>query len=138
MGKSETPEIGVLNVQLTEAGATGVFFDGLPEVFECLQWHGAEVLQMPAGATCLATSPDCAVQAMRWGTRAFSMQFHLELEPDTVQNWAQIPEHAASLQAALGPGAVDKFDAACAARMKDFNALAERVNINWLQTSAQV
>ena len=71
VGKSNTPEIGVLNVQLTEAGATGVFFDGLSEVFECLQWHGAEVLQMPAGATCLATSPDCAVQAMRWGTRFF-------------------------------------------------------------------
>ena len=66
------------------------------------------------------------------------MQFHLELEPDTVQNWAQIPEYAASLEAVLGPGAVDEFDAACAARMKDFNALAERVYINWLQTSAQV
>ena len=127
-----------MKVQLTEAGATGVFFDGVPEVFEFLQWHGAEVLQMPAGATCLATSPDCAVQAMRWGTRAFSMQFHVELEAGTVRNWAEIPEYAASLEAALGPGAVDEFDAACAARMMDFNALAERVYINWLQTSAPV
>ena len=64
VGPSDTPEIGVMKVQLTEAGATGVLFDGLPETFETLQWHSAEVKQMPAGAQCLATSPACAVQAM--------------------------------------------------------------------------
>ncbi len=37
VGKSAVPEIGVLDVQLTEAGATGVLFDGLPERFDCLQ-----------------------------------------------------------------------------------------------------
>ena len=82
VGPSETPEIGVLDVQLTEAGATGVLFDGLPEKFECLQWHSAEVKVMPAGAQCLATSAACPVQAMKWGTRAVSMQFHVELEAD--------------------------------------------------------
>ena len=63
VGPSKTPEIGVLDVQLTELGASGVFFDGLPEIFPTLQWHSAEVQQMPAGAECLATSPACAVQA---------------------------------------------------------------------------
>ena len=49
-GKAETPEIGVLDVHLTAEGEAGIFFDGLPETFRCLQWHGAEVQQMPAGA----------------------------------------------------------------------------------------
>lgn len=136
VGKSQTPEIGVYDVQLTEQGATGVLFDGLPERFPCLQWHSAEVQQMPAGAQCLATSPDCAVQAMRWGTRAYSFQFHVEIESDTVGNWAEIPEYAASLESALGVGAAKQLEQACAEKMEEFNNLAERLYINWLQTSA--
>jgi GMP synthase-like glutamine amidotransferase len=137
VGKSAIPEIGVLDVQLTEDGATGVFFDGLPERFDCLQWHSAEVTKMPAGAQCLATSPACAVQAMRWGTRAYSTQFHVELEADTVRNWADIPAYSEALDKAMGEGAVARLDAECGARMDAFNTMAERLYINWLQTSAK-
>ena len=137
VGPSETPEIGILDVQLTEAGATGVLFDGLPDKFECLQWHSAEVKTLPAGAQVLATSPACPVQAMKWGTRAFSMQFHVELEADTVQNWANIPEYAGALEKAMGKGAVETFDTACAARMDTFNNMAERLYINWLQATSR-
>ena len=136
VGKSATPEIGILSVNLTEAGASGVLFDGLPEQFETLQWHSAEVKTMPAGAQCLATSPDCAVQAMKWGTRAYSTQFHLEMEDDTVDNWAGIPAYAQALETAIGPGAVTKLAADCSQRMTAFNTMAERVYINWLQTTA--
>lgn len=136
VGPSDTPEIGVMDVQLTEAGATGVLFDGLPERFDCLQWHSAEVKTLPGGAQVLATSPACAVQAMKWGTRAYSMQFHVEIEADTVQNWNTIPEYAGALDAAIGAGAVKELDAACAARMETFNEMAERLYINWLQATA--
>ncbi len=136
VGKSEAPEIGVMDVHLTEQGATGVFFDGLPEQFKCLQWHGAEVQKLPSGAQCLATSPDCAVQAMRWGTRAFSVQFHVEIQTDTVRNWAEIPEYAVALRNALGEHGVDTLEQACVAQMQSFNAMAERLYINWLQAAA--
>ena len=61
-GVLEQPEIGVMPVQLTEAGATSIILDDLPDMFDCLQWHSVEVKTMPAGAICLATSPACAVQ----------------------------------------------------------------------------
>ena len=138
VGPSATPEIGVLDVHLTERGASGVFLDGLPETFKTLQWHSAEVQQMPPGAECLATTDACAVQAMKWGPRAYSVQFHLEVEADTVANWAGIPEYAAALTAALGAGGQAKLDAACAAEMARFNEHAERVYINWMQTAARV
>ena len=134
---SQTPEIGVMDVQLTEAGATGVLFDGIPEVFKTLQWHSAEVTQMPAGATCLATSPDCAVQAMKWETRAFSVQFHLEIEHDTVENWAQIPAYEAALEQAMGADGVQKMREAAAQNQANFEKAAERFYINWLQTTAR-
>jgi len=137
VGPSKTPEIGVLDVHLTEAGASGVFFDGLPEKFDCLQWHSAEVTELPAGTQVLATSPDCAVQAIKWGTRAFSTQFHVEIEADTVNNWNNIPEYAGALDKAIGKENVDQLEAKCAARMSDFNAMAERLYINWLQATAR-
>lgn len=137
VGPSATPEIGVMQVQLTEMGATGVFFDGLPEHIACLQWHSAEVTRLPPGGQVLATSPDCAVQAMRWGPRAYSLQFHVEAELDTVANWAAIPEYASALEKALGAGAVETLASDCAARMAEFNTAAERLYMNWLQTAAQ-
>lgn len=137
VGPSETPEIGVLDVTLTEEGASGVFLDGLPEVFPALQWHGAEVKTLPPEFTVLATSPACAVQAMRWHDAAHSAQFHVETEDDTVANWAAIPEYAASLQAALGAEGAASLAADCAAKMDRFAAMAERIYINWLQTAAK-
>ena len=137
VGPSKTPEIGVMDVQLTQAGASGVLFDGLPDTFECLQWHSAEITALPEGIQILATSPDCAVQAMKWGTRAYSMQFHIELEADTVQNWAKIPAYADALEKAMGKDGVDIFETACSSRMNTFNAMAERLYINWLQATAR-
>ena len=137
VGPSQEPEIGVLDVHLTETGASGVFLDGLPETFKCLQWHSAEVTELPAGAEVLASTKACAAQALKWGPRAYSVQFHLEVEPDTVSNWAEIPEYAAALNAALGADGQAALDAACAAEMQNFSAHAERVYINWMQTAAQ-
>ena len=137
VGPSDTPEIGILDVQLTEEGASGVFLDNLPEVFPALQWHSAEVKTLPAGCKVLATSPACAVQAFAWGTRAHGVQFHLEVEPDTVGNWAAIPEYAQALTKALGDDGLQKMEGWTAAHMAKFEDMAERVYINWMQTSAQ-
>ena len=138
VGKSETAEVGVMEVQLTEDGATGILFDGIPEKISCLQWHGAEIKKLPAGAKVLATSKDCAVQAMSWGPRAYSMQFHVEIEHSTIADWATISEYADSLKAALGPSGQEKLEKDCAVHMNDFNTMAERLYLNWLQTSARV
>ncbi|MEH6359707.1 MAG: type 1 glutamine amidotransferase [Amylibacter sp.] len=137
VGKAETPEIGVMDVQLTETGASGILFDGLPERFKTLQWHSAEVTDMPPGAQCLATSPACKFQALRWNTRAYSLQFHLEVEPDTITNWAGIPEYSDALLNEVGPDGVSKLAHDCERQMSMFNEMAERVYINWLQTSAK-
>ena len=136
VGPSDTPEIGVMPVNITEPGAESVFFDGAPERIDCLQWHSAEVKSLPGGVEVLATSPACVVQAMSWGSRAFSAQFHVEVEADTVANWAAIPEYDAALVKALGEGAAAKLEKAVEARLQSFNTVAERLYINWLQATA--
>lgn len=133
VGPSREPEVGFCEVQLTEEGASGVLLDGLPERFECLQWHSAEITRLPEGAQVLATSPACAVQAMKWGPRAYSLQFHLELEDCTVRDWGRIPAYRQALEATMGDGAVERLAAEADRHMPQCNALAERVYINWMQ-----
>ena len=137
VGPSDKPEIGVMEVQLTEEGAGSVWMDGLPESLSCLQWHSAEVTRLPAGAEVLASSPACAVQALKWGPRAYSAQFHVEVEPDTVSNWAKIPEYATALENALGLDGATKLKVDADRCMKDFNKTAERLYMNWLQCAAR-
>jgi GMP synthase-like glutamine amidotransferase len=136
-GRADPPEFGVMSVHLTEEGAAGVFLDGVPDEFECLQLHGAEVKTLPEGALCLATSPDCAVQAMSWGPRAVSMQFHLEIEPTTIDDWMSLPGYASAMTDLLGADGIRRLREDCARRMDRFNDLAERLYINWMQASAQ-
>ena len=90
---------------------------------------------MPAGARVLASSPACAVQAMAWKDHAYALQFHMEIEADTVTNWADISEYADALDKAMGEGAVSRLKDACADRMATFNASAERLYGNWMKAT---
>jgi len=101
------PEIGILDVDLTDAGRADPIFAGMPRRQKSLQWHGVEVTELPGDATVLASSPACRVQAMRVGDRAWSMQYHVEVEDDTVDNWSVIPAYRKALEQSLGEGAID-------------------------------
>ena len=130
-GPQRPPEVGVYQVKLTPEGVADPLFEGLPEVQTCLQWHGVRVAQPPEGAVVLATSDGCSVQAMRVGPKAWSTQYHVEVEPDTVDNWAAIPEYKAALEKTLGPGAADAIKQAADAAMPGFLANSERLYRNF-------
>jgi GMP synthase-like glutamine amidotransferase len=130
------PEVGLLEVTLTERGRAHRLFAGLPTVGRCLQWHSAEVKRPPAGAVVLASSPLCRVNAFAVGERAFGIQYHLELTPDTVGEWGAVPAYAASLDATLGAGALARLDAEAGASMAEFNAAARRLYDNFMNIVA--
>jgi GMP synthase-like glutamine amidotransferase len=132
VGKAPAAEVGILDVELTAAGRSDPLFAGIADRFKALQWHGAEVRSAPKDAVVLASSPLCGVQAMRIGRHAYGMQYHCELLSRTVAEWAAIPAYAASLEAALGAGAMPRLEAAAAASMADFNADARRLYRNFM------
>jgi GMP synthase-like glutamine amidotransferase len=137
VGKAPQAEVGVLDVELTAAGRRDPLFDGMADRFKTLQWHGAEVRTPPPGATVLARSPLCAVQAMRVGSRAYGMQYHCELLPETVGDWAVIPAYACALEASWGAGAMPKLQAAAAQSMPDFNRDARRLYENFMRIARE-
>ena len=103
VGPMFEPEIGVMEIALTEDGRADALVGRLPATIPALQWHGAEVIKAPPGATVLATNTRSAVQAFRVEEHAWGLQFHIEASAPIVAEWAMVPEYRATL-AATGNG----------------------------------
>ena len=128
----DPPEIGIFEVQLTENGINDPIFSGMEERQSCLQWHSVQIKVLPENALVLASSPVCEVQAMKVGHSAWSMQYHVEVEPDTVNNWGGVPEYRAALEQSLGKGAMDVMNQQAAELMQNFNSNCRKLFSNFL------
>jgi GMP synthase-like glutamine amidotransferase len=128
----DSPEVGLLPVQLTPAARSDSVFAGLPEQLLTFQWHG-DTFHLPDGATLLATSPAYANQAFRWGQRAYGVQFHLEVSPEMAREWGEVPEYAASLEQTLGPGSTEGLVEEVARRSTEMRAHARALFARWLE-----
>ena len=135
-GPQPTPEIGVLEVELTAEGRADPLFQGMPAKQMALQWHSVQVAQPPEDAAVLASSDVCRIQAMRIGENAWSMQYHVEVEPDTVANWGAIPAYRKALESTLGPGSLEKLEREASANMTGFVGNAERLYRNFMTAIA--
>lgn len=131
VGPGDTPEVGVLTVDKTGAGAKDALLAGTPDPMEVLQWHGAAVKSLPQDAVVLASSPACPIQAFRYGECAYGLQCHVEITKDTVDEWAEVPAYAQSLEQALGVGAVDALRTAVEKRLPRFNQDARTLYDNF-------
>jgi GMP synthase-like glutamine amidotransferase len=121
VGPAATPEIGILAIAKTRDGQNDPLMRGVPDPMQVLQWHGAEVTAPPPQSHILASSDACRVQALRYGEHAYGMQFHVEITKDTVGEWAEIPAYAASLEKAMGAGAVGRLAGDVEALLPVFN-----------------
>ena len=129
---AEVAEVGVMKVRHTHAAKADPMFQALENPLPVLQWHSAEVTAAPQGAVVLATSPDCSIQAFRVGERAYGMQFHVEITGQTVGDWLQIPEYAASLDRALGANGGERLDAEVRRHLLRFERAARAIYEHWL------
>lgn len=125
------PELGIMEVELTTAGEQDPIFAGMARRQTCLQWHSVRVLRAPEDAVILAASALCPNQAMRVGRHAWSMQYHVEVEPDTVDNWGAVPAYNQALESALGVGALDRLKAEADEHMSGFAGNAEQLYRNF-------
>jgi GMP synthase-like glutamine amidotransferase len=103
VGPMPAPEVGVVHVDVTPAGRLDPLLGTLTGPLPALQWHGAQVLQIPPDGVVLASNAACAVQAMRVGRSAWGLQFHVEADVAVVDQWAAVPQYHEAL-AATGDG----------------------------------
>jgi GMP synthase (glutamine-hydrolysing) len=91
--RAAEPEVGWLQVELTESGSGDPVAAALPQRFDAFQWHHY-THDLPEGAVELARSPVCT-QAFRLG-RAWGVQFHPEVRGEQVESWlAEDPDDVA-------------------------------------------
>ena len=84
------PEIGWVEVELTDAADEDPVFSRLPARFEAFQWH-YYTYGVPNGGVELARSELCT-QAFRLGDSAWGIQFHAEVTQAQVESWLEEEE----------------------------------------------
>ena len=78
-------EIGKTRIQLTDEGKNDPVFGGFLETFSVFEWHG-EVFELPQDCVALAGSEIAPLQAFRFGSRAYGLLFHLEIEMNGIKS----------------------------------------------------
>jgi GMP synthase-like glutamine amidotransferase len=134
--RGEEPEVGLLEVELTEAGAADPVFGAAPTRFRTLQWHG-DTFDLPEGATLLASSPAYENQAFTY-RRAYALQFHLEVSPELAVEWGGVPAYADSLEAIKGPGALEALIGEVTDNAGTMLPLARELFGRWLEQVVRV
>ena len=135
VGMASMPEIGVLDINVTDRGTSSPFFRGIPNKVKCLQWHSAKIIREPDNATILASTNACVVQAMSVGAHALSVQFHIEITSTTVNEWGNIPAYKSALEKQCGENALDSMNRDANKYMESMNKHSRLLYENWKQAA---
>ena len=106
--QSNPPEIGVLDIDVSDQAITDPVFNFLPNKIKALQWHSYEVqgLESNPNINIIGSSPTTKYQIFGYNNHAYGIQFHLEIRKSTVDDWAAVPEYKNALEQSLGKEAL--------------------------------
>jgi GMP synthase-like glutamine amidotransferase len=118
--RGPVPECGVGEVHLTSDVVGDPVFGAAPTPLPCVHWHG-DTFSLPEGAVRLAGNEAYENQAFRVGTRAYGLQFHVEVTASLVAHWGPhlppgvfIRTSDVAHVSRAGEGIVRRFVALCA------------------------
>ena len=100
VAKAESKEIGFYRVRLTPQARDDELFSAAPPNFVAFHWHG-DAFTLPSGAIPLASSTLTPLQAFRCGSRAWGVQFHLEVDEEVLGS--MLSGEAELLEAGVDP-----------------------------------
>ena len=125
--RSSPPEIGILDVNMSNERYADRLFSEFPEKIKALQWHSYEVidLELNQNVKILASTPTTKYQIFRYMDHAYGIQFHIEIKNNTVNQWSCVPEYERALEDSLGKGALTEFDTIAKQNMQAMNKSAE-------------
>lgn len=131
----DTPEVGVLPVEVTALGRADPVFGVLGGQFLALQWHG-DTFAVPAGAVRLGQSAAYPNQAFRFGDTAYAVQFHVEVTDSMLAEWRQVPAYQRAAEAVLGADGFPRLAAQFAAARDPMARSASDLFTAWLDRAA--
>ena len=106
--QSNPPEIGVLDIDVSDQVINDPVFNFLPKKIKALQWHSYEVqgLESNPNINIIGSSPTTKYQIFGYNNYAYGIQFHIEIRKSTVDDWAAVPEYKNALEQSLGQEAL--------------------------------
>ena len=108
--KSKNPEIGFKQISLSQKECSNNLLSKFSNDMLVLQGHSAEISDLSNNeVTVLASSGDCAIQALAFSNHAFSVQFHPEVVNETIQDWISIPKIKRDFDEALGQKGISEI-----------------------------
>lgn len=129
----DTKEIGWYPLNLTGAGSSDNVLGNLEAEETVFQWHG-DTFDIPEGAEHLASSPNCTNQAFRYGDSTWALQFHLEVTPEMVNTWLEVPENQLEVQTAFGNSKSEEIKKDTASHAGRLNELGARAFASFLES----
>ena len=135
-GPQRPPEVGILDVELTEAGRSDPVLAGLPHRIKALQWHGVKVAQAPEDAVILARSDVCAIPGnARRPARLFdAISCRDRSQYDS--RLGKVPAYEAALAKVRGPNALAALAKEAEPLMPGFIANARKLYRNFMAVTA--
>jgi GMP synthase-like glutamine amidotransferase len=131
--RSDEPEIGWYEIEITEAGAADPVIGPLAPSVELFEWHHY-VAPLPPGAVELARTPAC-VQAFRIeGKPAWGLQFHAEVTKEDLFSWLDGWENSEAVQTDLDP---EQIRSASEQRIEKQNAIGRQLAERFLAEAAR-
>jgi GMP synthase (glutamine-hydrolysing) len=121
-------EIGWGRVELTAAGCASCLAPLAADGARVLHWHG-DTFDLPRNATRLASNANYENQAFAFGAQALALQFHIEPDPNALENW--LVGHTVELAAAGVP--VRDLRTKTAAVGGILRKQAHNIFVRWLQ-----
>jgi GMP synthase (glutamine-hydrolysing) len=126
---SSEPEIGWVEVELTDEAVNDPLLGSFPERFQAFQWH-YYTYDVPAGAGELARTRICT-QAFRLGECAWGIQFHAEVTKKQIQRWiAEAPDEV--------PGSPEELVHETAGKIEEWNSLGRGLCQEFLELAEGV
>jgi GMP synthase-like glutamine amidotransferase len=131
--RSPEPEIGWVDIEITDAGAADPLIGPLAPSVKLFTWHHY-VAPLPPGAVELARTPHC-VQAFRIeGKPAWGLQFHAEVTREDLFSWLDGWGNSEAVHTALDPGPIR---AASEQRIEGQNEIGRGIAARFLAEAAR-
>ena len=133
--RTDVPEIGWIDVEITDAAAQRAWFGGAA-AFTPFQWH-YDVFALPSGATRVLTNGFNPNQGYVIDDRHIGFQCHIEMTHDLVETWCRTGADEITAPGSPPRQSRDDILRDLTQRLAALHAVTDRVYARWTQGLAR-
>ena len=133
--KSKFSEIGFFNLNAKETIYNDKNLNFFPKKVSVFQWHSYEVCSLRnLNIENLATSSCTENQLFRYKSHAYGLQFHFEIDLNTIEKWLKEKKFRITLENIFGPNPLKNIKKRYVNEFDQMNLLCENFILNLIKS----